>query len=653
MITTRTTATHGYHALTPSEHHQPASVSTTLYSTTPSSRLSFRTRLTSLIIALVLAAVLAASSLVYVQYRHSYTQTTIEQLQNTGEMMSGSFHQWLDARQDEIRYIAGLESVRQHDTQQMDHLLAQLAAQNGFYDTIFFVGSDGRGVSGVSYDHRLHDHGVSPLSPAEASEFHVADRAWFQQAIQGELVFSQPLVSRATGNQVSNVVAPVFNDAGDVTGVVRAAVRLDVLFERMASMSLGDSSDTYLLASDGTPVTPVAALGGQGTTVATQAAEALGQGQSGVGQYRDAGGTEVMGSYTYLPRLDWGLVVEVAKSEALADVHRVFWLLIAMTSGILIITILCSLWLVRSVVNTLGGDPHIASHVVRRVVDGDLTTPVPVIEGDTTSLIAHIAEMQRNLRQMMVDIQSAAEAVNTASNEIAQGNDDLANRTEEQSSSLVETASSIEQMSATVRQTADSAHQAHNISQSLNVQAHTASDVGMQATLAMSAIKQANQQVVTIVEAIDSIAFQTNLLALNASVEAARAGEHGRGFAVVADEVRKLARRSAEEASQIREVVNNSAVKVDEGESLVNNAGQQLLDITHGVQRVTALVSEISTATTEQSHGIDQINQAVSQLDEVTQQNAALVEQASAASQSLNEQAHELSGLLSRFQVSA
>ncbi len=608
-------------------------------------RLGFSSRLTLMIVSLVLVSVIVVASLVYLQYRQSYTQATINQLQGTGEMMSESFSQWLDARQDDMRYIAGLDPVRRVEVEQIDHLLAQIAAQDGFYDTIFFVGPDGHGVSGVSYD-----DGVEVMSPSVAAEFAVADRAWFQQAIEGEMVFSQPLVSRATGNQVSNVVVPVY-DGGEVVGVVRAAVRLGVLFERMAEMSLGGSSDTFLLASDGTPVTPVASLGEGDTTLATRAAEAVAAGEAGVGQYRDAAGTPVIGSFSYLPRLDWGLVVERPEREALAEVHRVFWLLVAMTAVIVVVAVLVSLGVVRSVVKTLGGDPQQASDVVRRVVDGDLTMRVPVKPGDTTSLLAHIDEMQANLRRMMHDIKGTAESVSTASSEIAQGNEDLASRTEEQSSSLVETATSIEQMTATVRQTADSAAQAERLSRELDDKARQAGSVGTEAAAAMQAIKDANQRVVSIIEAIDAIAFQTNLLALNASVEAARAGEHGRGFAVVASEVRQLAGRCADEANQIRAVVNASVEKVDEGETLVADASQQLLAIADGVKQVTSFVGEIATAATEQSTGIEQINQAVSQLEEVTQQNAALVEQASTSSQSLKDQARELARLIQRFKV--
>ncbi|MBA2781259.1 methyl-accepting chemotaxis protein [Billgrantia kenyensis] len=609
-------------------------------------RLGFSSRLTLMIVSLVLISVMLVAGLVYVQYRQSFTQATIQQLQGTGEMMAGSFTQWLDARQDEISFVAGLDPVRQIEVEPLQHLLTRLAEQNGYYDTIFFVGPDGGGVAGVSFDGH-----ATLMTSGEAAEFQVADRAWFREAIQGREVFSQPLVSRATGNQVSNVVAPVFADSGEVVGVVRAAVRLDVLFERMAEMSLGGSSDTYLLGADGMPVTPVAALEGESRELATEAASAIGAGESGVGRYRDVVGSEVIGSYTYLPLLNWGLVVEVPEREALAEVSRLFWILVGITALIVSIAVLVSLGVVRSVVRVLGGDPQRAAEVVRRVVQGDLTMRVPVRAGDNASLMAHMHEMQQNLQSMMGDIRRTAESVSVASSEIAQGNEDLASRTEEQSSSLVETASSLEQMTATVRQTADSSTQARELTAELDEQTRNASGVGQEAAQSMGAIKQANKRVESIVEAIDGIAFQTNLLALNASVEAARAGDHGRGFAVVATEVRQLAGRCAAEANKIRELVDSSVASVDEGERLVNTASEQLATIAEGVGRVSGFISEIATAATEQSSGIEQISMAVSQLDEVTQQNAALVQEATAAGQSLRDQAREMARLVQRFKV--
>ena len=282
----------------------------------------------------------------------------------------------------------------------------------------------------------------------------------------------------------------------------------------------------------------------------------------------------------------------------------------------------------------------------------DLTQRLPVPGSDELSrLYQAVNDASAQTEQLIAEMKRNAQSVALASNEIAQGNQDLAQRTEEQSASLVQTASSMEQMTATVRQNADNAHQAQRMTGGVANQAQEATEVAMQARQAMQHIHQANEQVTTIVTAIDNIAFQTNLLALNASVEAARAGEHGRGFAVVADEVRKLASRSAEEASQIRHLVNNNVARINEGEALVATTSDTLEKIAARVQQVAALVDEIATASHEQSAGVEQISHAMAQLEDVTQQNASLVEQVATASRSLDEQAEEMTTLVSRFRV--
>ena len=283
---------------------------------------------------------------------------------------------------------------------------------------------------------------------------------------------------------------------------------------------------------------------------------------------------------------------------------------------------------------------------------GDLTRRLAVPGSDELSrLYKAFNAATADTEQLVANIRRGALSVEVASGEIAQGNQDLAQRTEEQSASLVETASSMEQITATVRQTADNAREARGMTGEVSDQAREASEVATQARDAMQQIHAANQEVTSIIAAIDNIAFQTNLLALNASVEAARAGEHGRGFAVVAQEVRKLASRSAEEAQQIRRLIDTNVARIDAGQQLVGATSDTLEEITRQVAKVAALVADMSSATTEQSAGIEQINQAVAQLEEVTQQNAALVEQVAAASRSLDEQSSDMAGLIGHFKV--
>ena len=168
----------------------------------------------------------------------------------------------------------------------------------------------------------------------------------------------------------------------------------------------------------------------------------------------------------------------------------------------------------------------------------------------------------------------------------------------------------------------------------------------------MSGITGSSRKINDITGVIDSIAFQTNILALNAAVEAARAGEQGRGFGVVAGEVRALAQRSATAAKEISALINNSVEQVRAGSELVNTAGRTMSEIVDAVERVTAIIAEISESSRAQTLSIEQINAAVAEIDGTTQQNAALVEQAAAAATSLETQATELVNSVAAFRLS-
>jgi methyl-accepting chemotaxis protein len=294
-----------------------------------------------------------------------------------------------------------------------------------------------------------------------------------------------------------------------------------------------------------------------------------------------------------------------------------------------------------------------AVDIAATVASGDLTSQ---FSSDTSSdeigeLMTALKGMNDALRTVVSQVQIGTHTIATASAEIASGNMDLSSRTEEQASSLEETASSMEELTSTVHQNAANAKQANQL-------AHAASDVAQkggaivsQVVDTMGHIDASAKKIVDIIGVIDGIAFQTNILALNAAVEAARAGEQGRGFAVVASEVRNLAQRSAGAAKEIKELIGNSVEQVDIGARLVQQAGSTMDDVVASVKRVTDIMSEITSASSEQSLGIDQVNIAITQMDQVTQQNAALVEQAAAAASSMQDEAARLADVASSFKL--
>jgi methyl-accepting chemotaxis protein len=294
-----------------------------------------------------------------------------------------------------------------------------------------------------------------------------------------------------------------------------------------------------------------------------------------------------------------------------------------------------------------------AVDIASTVATGDLTTRFDAHNNkdEIGDLMTALRGMNDSLRQVVSEVQTGTSTIATASNQIAAGNMDLSQRTEEQASSLEETASSMEELTSTVRQNAENAKQANQLAHAASEVAEKGGAIVGQVVDTMGSINDSSRKIFDIISVIDGIAFQTNILALNAAVEAARAGEQGRGFAVVASEVRNLAQRSAGAAKEIKELIGNSVEQVDIGQKLVQQAGTTMNDVVASVRRVTDIMGEITSASSEQSIGIDQVNTAITQMDQVTQQNAALVEQAAAAAASMQEQAMRLADVASSFKL--
>lgn len=294
------------------------------------------------------------------------------------------------------------------------------------------------------------------------------------------------------------------------------------------------------------------------------------------------------------------------------------------------------------------------NRVMENMAEGDLTVAITnEYQGVYAECKNNINGTLAKLSEFIIQIRDAADFIDSSSQEMASGNNNLSHRAEQQAASLEETAASMEQLASTVKNNAQNTVQATEVVNSASQLAQKGGGVVKSAIAAMQEINESSNKIAEIIGVIDEIAFQTNLLALNASVEAARAGEQGRGFSVVATEVRNLAQRSATAAQQSNELIQNSVQKVRAGTAFVNETGAALTEIVESVAKVGDIVAHIASASSEQSAGIEQVNQAVSQMDDITQQNAALAEQAAAGSIAMSEQSTNMTQLLSFFRVNS
>ncbi|KJK24739.1 hypothetical protein UB46_08550 [Burkholderiaceae bacterium 16] len=325
--------------------------------------------------------------------------------------------------------------------------------------------------------------------------------------------------------------------------------------------------------------------------------------------------------------------------------------------GLLAVSLLASVVMAyviaRQVKRELGGEPADATRAVDRIAVGDLSLPIAVRKGDTSSMLANLAKMQSALKSTLSGITDAAASVSVATKEISSGNQDLSLRTEQQAALLERAATSMQELLEDVNRASDEAKESSAIAAAMLEATADGSRVTERLAGKMTDLHDHSRAVAEIVQLIETIAFQTNILALNASVEAARAGSQGRGFAVVAAEVRTLAQRCAAAAKEIGGVISKTVADVSAGAALARDATVSMAGVRHSVERTVAFATAMQATSQGQADKLEKLRTAVHAMDESTQQNSALVEQVASAASMLHQQAEGLAADAATFKLGA
>jgi len=255
---------------------------------------------------------------------------------------------------------------------------------------------------------------------------------------------------------------------------------------------------------------------------------------------------------------------------------------------------------------------------------GDLTVRAQVTEDEIGTLADSYNALIRSLRQIVGDVQTAAQAVNqtAADKELAVAI--VAENANQQAEAVMRALEQIQAIAASLQGVAQRAKQAEEqvVATSKVVQA---GDNAMERTVAsISAIREtvaetakkvkrlgeASQKISKVVNLISDFADQTNLLALNAAIEAARAGEEGRGFAVVAEEVRILAQQSASATAEIEDLVQEIQQQTNQVVSAMEAGTDQVVMGTQLVEESKQKLSQIATASAEVNRLVQEIAQS-------------------------------------------
>ena len=243
-------------------------------------------------------------------------------------------------------------------------------------------------------------------------------------------------------------------------------------------------------------------------------------------------------------------------------------------------------------------------------------------------------------------LSGGSDHVRNASVEITSTSQQMATGAAEQAANLQEISSSLNDITTMTKRTAENAERAEALVHEASSKANNGQEAMNSLLKAVDQIQTSTEETAQILKDIDGIAFQTKLLALNASIEAERAGAAGKGFSVVATEVRNLAMRSAESAQKTAGLIRSSQKSSKQGVNLAQETAEVIGNIAETSNKISLIVSEITSATQEQAKGIDHVNNAMSNMDEITQSSASRSQKLALSAEQLSAQAFIMNDLV-------
>ena len=655
---------------------------------------SIKLKLGAIIITLLIIALGLLSGLNYWQAEKIILQDVETDLASKAQGSSVQIGGWLDSNKRDIATLAR-SPVIVNGTREIivPYLNAELSNAK-IYESLIWI--DGKG----DYIDYKDETGT------------LAEREYFQRAIKGETVVSDPVVSKKTNKLVVAVSTPI-RTGNRITGVLVALINIEEIEKIVLEIKAGDTGYAYVIRGDGiVMVHPNKELVNKVSSMTDPnappelktATEKMTKGEQGIVSY-DYLGTSKYLAYAPIPGYNWSIAVNVPSSEVKAKLKTFTWTSLTIS----LIVLLIAAVIVLIVANKIAAPLKILKDAAERIADGDLSlSSINISSKDEMGHLAHAFEtMVGNLRGLVQQINGSSEQVAASSQELTANAEQLAQVAGQVSTSVTSTAQGVGDQVAVVdkalllvEKIASGAHaEASKTGNVIDITAKAVSAAAEGNQAVESAISQMNSirqtvdnsaQVVAelgeqskeigqIVETISGIAGQTNLLALNAAIEAARAGEQGRGFAVVAEEVRKLAEQSQEAAKQIATLIGDIQSKTDKaviamangtqevktGSDVVDQAGKAFTDIDLHIKKVASIAQEAADGMQQLAASSQQVVESMKEVETfsreissqtqsisaATEEQLASMEEISSSSHHLAQLAEQLQGAVNKFRM--
>lgn len=408
-------------------------------------------------------------------------------------------------------------------------------------------------VDGPYADSNFGRAAQAMLAAGEAAETTVVDFAPYAPSYDAQAAF---------------VLSPV-RQKGALVGIFAIQLPLDFADAVLQSATGGSATaDAYLVGPDHLlRSTPRLGEGlGVGGSIEGPMEAVMHMQRSGTYQGLNHLDREVIATWQPLDvaGLDWQLVSEIGRDEAMALADKTRTQAIQLALGVSIAVLLSGIVLARwlmAPVQRLGAD----------------------LQAQADEAVTMLHETGQQARSASETMAAAAEETSRQTAEMQQGSQETA-------SDVTSVAGAVEELSAAIQQVVSGV-------QETSALVGDASRQTENATAHLSDLEAAAQRITSVVELIDEVAKQTDLLSLNAAIEASRAGEAGQGFSVVATEIRKLADRTTKSTEEIAGEVRQVFAMVEKNAETVRSVSELMAKMHSQAQNISASAEQQGQAT--------------------------------------------------------